>query len=112
MSENKKDDGLVGGMFLVAIGMIALWVNFFDLKIVWEELAKFWPIFIIILGVFLLPLSKILKSICTIVIILISFLIYWNEVNENEKSSDEITSEILIEEDVADTMSEFNVYRY
>lgn len=99
-NKNKKDDGLVGGMFLVAIGMIALWVNFFDLKILWEELAKFWPIFIIILGVFLLPLSKILKSICTIVIILISFLIYCNEVNGNENLSDEMTSEVFIEEGV------------
>ena len=99
-NKNKKDDGLVGGMFLVAIGMIALWVNFFDLKILWEELAKFWPVFIIIFGVSLLPLNKVLKSVCVILIIIISCLIYCNEVNGNEKLSDEKTSEILMEEEV------------
>lgn len=99
-NKNKKDDGLVGGIILIAIGIIALLVTFFDFKIVWEELAKFWPVFIIIFGVSLLPLNKVLKSVCVIVIILISCLIYCNEVNGNEKLPDEMTSEVLVEEDV------------
>lgn len=98
--KNKRDDGLIGGIILIAIGIIALLVTFFDFKIVWEELAKFWPVFIIIFGVSLLPLNKVLKSVCVIVIIIISSLIYCNEVNGNENLSDEMTSEILIEEDV------------
>ena len=97
-NKNKKDDGLVGGIILIAIGIIALMVTFFDLKIDWEELAKFWPVFIIIFGVSLLPLNKVLKSVCVIVIILISCLIYCNEVNGNEKIVDETISEVLIEE--------------
>ena len=88
-NKNKKDDGLVGGIILIAIGIIALLVTFFDFKIVWEELAKFWPVFIIIFGVSLLPLNKVLKSVCVIVIILISCLIYCNEVNGNEKLPDD-----------------------
>ena len=99
-NKNKKDDGLIGGIILIAIGIIALLVTFFDFKIDWEELAKFWPVFIIIFGVSLLPLNKILKSVCVIVIILISCLIYCNEVNGNEKLPDEMTSELLMEEDV------------
>ena len=102
-NKNKKDDGLVGGIILIAIGIIALMVTFFDLKIDWEELAKFWPVFIIIFGVSLLPLNKVLKSVCVIVIILISCLIYCNEVNGNANLSDEMTSEVFIEEDVEDT---------
>lgn len=99
-NKNKKDDGLVGGIILITIGIIALLVTFFDFKIVWEELAKFWPVFIIIFGVSLLPLNKVLKSVCVIVIIIISCLIYCNEVNGNENLSDEMTSEVFIEEDV------------
>ena len=97
-NKNKKDDGLIGGIILIAIGIIALMVTFFDFKIVWEELAKFWPVFIIIFGVSLLPLNKVLKSVCVILIIIISCLIYCNEVNGNENLSDEKTSEILMEE--------------
>jgi hypothetical protein len=97
-NKNKRDDGLIGGIILIAIGIIALLVTFFDFKIVWEELAKFWPVFIIIFGVSLLPLNKVLKSVCVIVIIIISSLIYCNEVNGNENLSDEMTSEILIED--------------
>ena len=99
-NKNKKDDGLIGGIILIAIGIIALLVTFFDFKIDWEELAKFWPVFIIIFGVSLLPLNKILKSVSVIVIILISCLIYCNEVNGNEKLPDEMTSELLMEEGV------------
>ena len=99
-NKNKKDDGLVGGIILIAIGIIALLVTFFDFKIVWEELAKFWPVFIIIFGVSLLPLNKVLKSVCVIVIIIISCLIYCNEVNGNENTSDEMTSEVLLEEGI------------
>lgn len=99
-NKNKKDDGLIGGIILIAIGIIALMVTFFDVKIDWEELAKFWPVFIIIFGVSLLPLNRLLKSICVIVIILISCLIYCNEVNGNENLSDEMTSEVLMEEGV------------
>ena len=104
-NKNKRDEGLVGGIILIAIGIIALMVTFFDLKIDWEELAKFWPVFIIIFGVSLLPLNKVLKSVCVIVIIIISCLIYCNEVNGNENLSDEMPSEVFIEEDVEDTES-------
>ena len=104
MSEDKdnkkKDDGLIGGIILIAIGIVALMVTLFDLKIVWSELAKLWPVFLVIFGVSLLPLSKMLKSILVIVVILISGLIYCNNVRGNEISSEEMTSNILIENDV------------
>ena len=99
-NKTKKDDGLVGGIILIAIGIIALMVTFFDVDIVWSELAKFWPVFIIIFGLSLLPLNKLLKSVCVVVVIIISCLIYCNEVNGNANLSDEMTSEILMEEGV------------
>ena len=99
-NKNKKDDGLIGGIILIAIGIIALMVTFFDLKIEWEELAKFWPVFIIIFGVSLLPLNRLLKSVGVVIIIIISCLIYCNEVNGNENLSDEMASEVLMEEGV------------
>ena len=105
-NKNKRDEGLVGGIILIAIGIIALLVTFFDVDIVWSELAKFWPVFIIIFGVSLLPLNKVLKSLSVIVIIIISCLIYCKEVNGNENTSDEMTSEVLLEEDVE--MQEFS----
>ena len=105
-NKNKRDEGLVGGIILIAIGIIALLVTFFDVDIVWSELAKFWPVFIIIFGVSLLPLNKVLKSFSVIVIIIISCLIYCKEVNGNENTSDEMTSEVLLEEDVE--MQEFS----
>ena len=99
-NKNKRDEGLVGGIILIAIGIIALLVTFFDVDIVWSELAKFWPVFIIIFGVSLLPLNKVLKSLSVIVIIIISCLIYCKEVNGNENTSDEMTSEVLLEEGI------------
>ena len=99
-NKNKKDDGLIGGIILITIGIIALLVTFFDFKIVWEELAKFWPVFIIIFGVSLLPLNRLLKSVGVVIIIIISCLIYCNEVNGNENLSDEMASEVLMEEGV------------
>ena len=35
-----KDNGLVSGIILIAIGVIALLVTFFDLEIVWSEIAE------------------------------------------------------------------------
>ena len=69
--EDNKNNGLVGGIILIAIGIIALVVTFFDVEIVWSEVAKFWPIFLIIFGVSILPLSKLLKSISVIILILL-----------------------------------------
>lgn len=90
MSDDKnKDSSIVSGILLIAIGLIALLVTFFDIEIDWEELAKLWPVFIIIFGVSLLPLSKLLKSILVIVLILISCLIYCHEVKDDESCREE-----------------------
>ena len=81
-----KDDGIIGGIILIVIGLIALMVTFFDVEIVWSELAKLWPMFIIIFGVSLLPLNKLLKSILVMVVILASCLLYLNETKEDNIS--------------------------
>ena len=87
MSNSKSQgDGIIGGIILIVIGLIALFVTFFDIEIIWSELAKLWPVFIIIFGISLLPLNKLLKSILVIVAILAACLLYFNEVKEDEMS--------------------------
>lgn len=85
-NDNGKDNGIVGGIVLIAIGVIALMVTFFDIEIIWSELAKLWPVFIIFFGISLLPLSKMLKSTLMIVMILISCLLYYNGVKDDDVS--------------------------
>lgn len=96
--DNKnKDNGLVGGIILIAIGIIALVVTFFDVEIVWSEVAKFWPIFLIIFGVSILPLSKLFKSISVIILILLSCLLYYNNVDGNVKTLSSFSYDMIEE---------------
>ncbi len=91
MSEenNKKDNGIVNGIILITIGVIALLVTFFDFEIVWSEFAKLWPVFIIIFGISLLPLNKILKSVLVMIMILFSCYLYYDSVNEDDSRDDD-----------------------
>ncbi len=82
-NKNKRDEGLIGGIILIAIGIIALLVTFFDVDIIWSELAKFWPVFLLIFGVSLMPLSKLIKSILVILMILASAFLYCDIVNDD-----------------------------
>lgn len=96
--DNKnKDNGLVGGIILIAIGIIALVVTFFDVEIVWSEVAKFWPIFLIIFGVSILPLSKLFKSISVIILILLSCLLYYNNIDGNVKTLSSFSYDMIEE---------------
>lgn len=97
--ENNKDNGLIGGIILIAIGIIALMVTFFDLEIVWSELAKFWPVFLIIFGISILPLNKLFKSVSVILLILLSCILYSNNVKDNVETQTSFNYE-LIEDDV------------
>ena len=99
MSKDNKDNGLVNGIILIAIGIIALMVTFFDLEIVWSELAKFWPVFVIIFGISILPLNKFLKSVFVIILILLSCILYCNNVNGDVKTHATFSYE-MIEDDV------------
>ncbi len=97
--ENNKDNGLINGIILIAIGIIALMVTFFDIEIVWSELAKFWPIFLVIFGISLLPINKLLKSVFVIILILLSCILYCNNVNGDVKTHATFSYE-MIEDDV------------
>lgn len=100
-TEKKDDNGIVSGIILIVIGLIALMVTFFDVDIVWSELAKLWPVFIIIFGISILPFNKLLKSVLVIICILISFLLYCNGVKEeNDFTWDDARSDVAINEDV------------
>lgn len=79
----KNDNGVVSGIILIVIGLIALMVTFFDVEIVWSELAKLWPVFIIIFGISILPLNKLLKAILVISSIIISLFLYCNGVKDD-----------------------------
>lgn len=100
-SNNKnKDNGIISGIILITIGIIALMVTFFDLEIVWWELAKFWPIFLIIFGISILPLNKLLKSISVIILILLSCVLYYNNVNKDDVKMQTSFSYDVIDEGV------------
>lgn len=92
-----KDNGLVSGIILIAIGVIALLVTFFDLEIVWSELAKLWPVFIIIFGISILPFNRLLKSVCVIILILLSCLLYYNNTNDRVDSPATFSYDIIEE---------------
>lgn len=75
-NEKKNDNGLVTGILFVVVGIVALFVTFFDVEIIWSEIAKLWPVLLILMGVSMIPFNKILKSIVVIIIMLISFVVY------------------------------------
>lgn len=75
-NEKKNDNGLVTGILFVVVGIVALFVTFFDIEIIWSEIAKLWPVLLILMGVSMIPFNKILKSIVVIIIMLISFVVY------------------------------------
>ena len=87
-NNNKNDNGVVSGIILIVIGFVALMVTFFDVEIVWSELAKLWPVFIIIFGISILPLNKLLKAILVITSIIISLLLYYNGVKDDDTFKD------------------------
>lgn len=87
--DNNKDNGLINGIVLITIGVIALMVTVFDFTIEWGELAKLWPVFIIIFGLSILPINKIIKSILVVITILSSCILYYNAVNEDASYEEE-----------------------
>ncbi len=87
-NNNKNDNGIVSGIILIVIGFVALMVTFFDVEIVWSELAKLWPVFIIIFGISILPLNKLLKAILVIISIIISLFLYYNGVKDDDAFKD------------------------
>ncbi len=100
---NKNDNGVVSGIILIVIGLIALMVTFFDVEIVWSELAKLWPIFIIIFGISILPLNKLLKAILVIASIIISLFLYYNGVKDDDVFQDadtynSVTNDVAVQE--------------
>lgn len=84
MSDTKKNDGgIVSGILLISIGVIALCVTLFDIEIVWSELMKLWPVFLIIFGISMLPFGKMIKSVLVIIMVILSFILYYNGVKDD-----------------------------
>lgn len=90
MSDPKKNDGgIVSGILLIAIGIIASCATLFDIEIVWSELMKLWPVLLIILGISMLPLGKLPKSLMVLAMVLLSFVLYYIGINEDDISRHE-----------------------
>ena len=87
--DNNKDNGLINGIILITIGVVSLMVTVFDFTIEWAELAKLWPVFIIIFGLYILPINKIIKSILVVIMILLSCVLYYNAVNVEDSYEEE-----------------------
>lgn len=88
-NEKKNDGGIVSGILLISIGIIALCVTLFDVRIIWSELAKLWPVFLIIFGISILPFGKIAKSVLVIVMVLLSFILYYCGIKDDRVSRHE-----------------------
>ncbi len=87
MSNNKdtnKDTSLITGLLLIAIGIIALFVTFFDIELVWSEIGKLWPVLLVIIGVSKIPFNKVLKSILLIIIIIASCIVYYERTKDDD----------------------------
>ena len=112
---NKNDNSVVSGIMLIVIGLVALMVTIFDIEIVWSELAKLWPVLIIVFGISILPFNKLLKSILVIVVMLISFLLYYNGVKDNDDVFQDVSTCTSAAEtadiESVGVISDFDIYR-
>lgn len=101
MSSNKNNDnGIISGIVLIAIGVVALLVTLFDLELIWSEIWDLWPVVLIVLGISIMPFNKMIKSIAVIVTILVSCLIYYNNVKDYY-ADDEVMNIYYEDEDYA-----------
>jgi hypothetical protein len=80
----KHGDGLFGGLFLIFLGLIFLLTNLGLLpSSVWDEIWKFWPVLIIMLGIRLLTgknhVSRLITTILTLFVFtgIFTFILYY-----------------------------------
>lgn len=75
-SEKNKNDGLVNGVILIVVGVIALMVTFFDIAINWSVLWKLWPLLLIIIGVCIMPIDRWIKTAVILSLVTVGLIAY------------------------------------
>ena len=83
-NENNRNDGFGMGLTLIVIGVIALFVTFFDFTIDWHMMVKLWPILLIIIGVCVMPINKWIRTVVVLVLLALGFVAYQNKANDEK----------------------------
>jgi len=68
----KKHRGVLWGLLLVAIGFLLLGKSFGFFDFCWCNVFKLWPLFIIWIGIALIPMGRIWKNVCHFVLLAIA----------------------------------------
>jgi len=74
----KHHGGIFWGLFFVAIGVLWLGKSFELFDFNWHSVLKLWPLFIVWVGVLLLPIGHVWKVVCNFILLAIAvFLLFW-----------------------------------
>lgn len=102
-NENNKNDGFGRGLTLIIIGVIALFITFFDFEIDWHMLVKLWPLLLIIIGVCIMPINKWIRTVVALVLLALGFVAYQNKMdNDRVINKTEIISIFCDDDDEED----------
>ena len=68
-NENNTNDGFGKGLTLIIIGVVALFVTFFDFEINWHVMVQLWPMLLILIGVCIMPINKWIRTVLALMLI-------------------------------------------
>lgn len=83
-NENNKNVGFGNGLVLIIIGVLALFVTFFDIDLDWDILLDLWPILLIIIGICIMPINKWIKTALALSLVALGIMAYQNRVEEDK----------------------------
>ena len=87
-NENNKNDGFGRGLTLIIIGVIALFITFFDFEIDWHMLVKLWPLLLIIIGVCIMPINKWVRTVVLFALVAAGLIAYHSKTENVTKVID------------------------
>ncbi|MCL2289621.1 MAG: PspC domain-containing protein [Bacteroidetes bacterium] len=68
----KKHRGVLWGLLIVVVGFLLLGKSFGLFEFYWCNIFKLWPVLIIWIGIALLPIGRVWKSVCSFVLLAIA----------------------------------------
>jgi hypothetical protein len=69
-----KSKNVFGGVILVTIGLVFLLRNMGVIYFTWYSLLSLWPVFLIVLGISLLPVKSVVRIILAFLVIILSLI--------------------------------------
>ena len=102
-NENNRNDGFGMGLTLIIIGVVALFITFFDFEVDWHLLRKLWPLLLVIIGVCVMPINKWIRTVIALVLLAFGFLAYQSKAEgETKFNKTEIISRFCNDDDSFD----------